>query len=73
MGWAEENDIEMFEEKKTVNCVMTVPETARYLGVGKRIVYNLLENGVLDFTRVRGAVLVDCDSAAAFRSSGQLT
>ncbi|MFZ7128511.1 MAG: helix-turn-helix domain-containing protein [Desulfobacterales bacterium] len=61
------------EEFKTVNCVMTVPEAARFLGVGKKIVYGLLDNGMLDFTRVKGAVLIDCNSLSAFRSSGRLT
>lgn len=61
------------EASKSVNCVMTVPETARYLGVGKRIVYNLLDTGALDFTRVRGAILIDCESVQAFHRSGRLT
>jgi excisionase family DNA binding protein len=52
---------------------MTVPETARLLGVGKKIVYSLLDTGALDFTRVKGAVLIDCASVQSFRDSGRLT
>ena len=61
------------ESFKTVDCVMTVPETARLLGVGKKIVYSLLDTGALDFTRVKGAVLIDCASVQSFRDSGRLT
>ena len=63
----------MSEAFPVVNCVMTVPETARRLGVGRKVVYNLLENGSLRFTRVRGAVLIDCDSVDDFQRRGEMT
>jgi excisionase family DNA binding protein len=52
---------------------MGVAEVARYLGVGRKVVYQLIETGVLECRRDRGAVRCDAASVAAFRESGQLT
>ncbi len=51
---------------------MTVPEAARYLGVGRKIVYQLVEYERIRAVR-RGRVLwVDKRSLDEFRNSGQL-
>ncbi len=53
--------------------LMTVGETAIYLGVGRKIVYQLLEFGEIRAVKHKGAVLVEKASLDAFRSSGKLT
>ena len=53
--------------------LLTVSETAKYLGVGRKIVYQLLEFGELRAVKKRGAVLIEKESIDAFRSSGKLT
>jgi excisionase family DNA binding protein len=52
---------------------MSVPETARYLGVGRKMVYSLLETGQLAFARERGAIRILAASVIAFQASGRLT
>ena len=52
---------------------MTVSEAARYMGVGKKIIYQLLEFGELEAIRERSAILVAKASMDDFRSSGKLT
>jgi excisionase family DNA binding protein len=53
--------------------MMTVPEVAKYLGVGRKVVYQLIEHGRLRVVRDRSVVMVERTSAEEFRSSGQLT
>ena len=53
--------------------LLTVPQSARYLGVGRKVVYQLIERGQIHALRRRGAILVDKNSLDAFRASGQLT
>lgn len=52
---------------------MSVPEAARYLGVGRKMVYRLLDDGTLAFTRERGAVRIVAESVAAFHKGQRLT
>ena len=53
--------------------LMTVSETAKYMGVGRKIVYQLLEFGEITAIRKGGATLIEKDSVDAFRLSGKLT
>ena len=53
--------------------LMTVSETAKYMGVGRQIVYQLLEFGELRAVKNKSAVLVEKASVDAFRASGKLT
>lgn len=53
--------------------LMTVSETAKYLGVGRKIVYQLLEFGEIRAVKRKGAVLIEKASVDTFRSSGKLT
>ena len=53
--------------------LMTVSEAAKYMGVGKSIIYQLIEFGELKATRMRGAVLIEKRSVDDFRRSGKLT
>ena len=52
---------------------LTVSETAKYMGVGRKIVYQLIEFGEIRAVRKAGATLIDKDSVDAFRNSGKLT
>ena len=51
---------------------MSVPEAARYLGIGRKMVYQLLENGVLAFTRERGAIRILAETVESFHNRGHL-
>jgi excisionase family DNA binding protein len=53
--------------------LLTVGESAKYLGVGRQIVYQLLEFGELRAVKNKGAVLIEKASLDSFRSSGKLT
>ena len=53
--------------------LMTVGETATYMGVGKKVVYQLIEFGELRAVKNKGAVLIEKASVDAFRASGKLT
>ncbi len=53
--------------------LMTVGETARYMGVGRKIVYQLIEYGQIRAVKNNGSVVIEKASVDAFRSSGKLT
>jgi excisionase family DNA binding protein len=75
MATAVEGGIVMEEEQGFVSMpLLTVSEAARYLGVGKKIVYQLIENGELLVVRGKGkTVQVEKQSLDRFRRSGKLT
>ena len=52
---------------------LTVSETAEYMGVGRQIVYQLIDFGELNAIRKNRAVLVERDSVDSFRNSNKLT
>lgn len=52
--------------------LVSVPEAARYLGVGKRIIYQLLEYGELRAIRLSGKICIDPCSIREFRNSGKM-
>ena len=51
---------------------VTVPQAAKYLGVGRKIVYQLLEYGELRAVRERGKIYIDPCSLKEFRSQGKM-
>ena len=53
--------------------LMTVGETAKYMGIGRKIVYQLLEWGELRAVKRNGATLIEKQSVDAFRASGKMT
>jgi excisionase family DNA binding protein len=54
--------------------LLQVGEAARYLGVGREIVYQLLERGELRAVKAKGSVvLIEKQSLDDFQSSGRLT
>ena len=53
--------------------LMTVGETARYMGVGRKIVYQLIEYGEIRAVKNKGSVVIEKAGIDAFRASGKLT
>ncbi len=53
--------------------LLTVSETAKYMGIGRKVVYQLIEFGEIRAVKNKGAVLVEKTSIDAFRASGKLT
>ena len=53
--------------------MLTVSQAAKFLGVGKPIVYQLIDFNEIHAVRERGAVLIDREHLEAFRASGKLT
>ena len=53
--------------------LLSVSEAAKFLGVGKKIVYQLIEFGEIRAVREGGAVRIEKRSLEDFRSSGKLT
>ncbi len=52
--------------------LVTVSEAARYLGVGRRGVYQLLEYGELRAIRERSRIYIDPCSLREFREGGKM-
>ena len=53
--------------------LMTVGETARYMGVGRKVVYQLIEFGEIRAVKNEGSVVIEKASIDAFRASRKLT
>ena len=51
---------------------VTVPEAAKFLGVGRKVIYQLLENGVLHAIRRRSKMLIDPCCLHKFRDQGKM-
>lgn len=60
-------------EGKVSAPLLTVGEAARYLGVGRKVVYQLIERGDLRVVKSRGTTLIEKASLVAFRASNALT
>jgi len=52
--------------------LVTVPEAAKFLGVGRKVVYQLLENGVLRAIRQKSKILIDPCSLYDFQNRGKM-
>jgi excisionase family DNA binding protein len=53
--------------------LMTVGEAAKYLGVGRKVIYQLIEFDQIQSVRENRAVLIEKRSLDSFRQSGILT
>jgi excisionase family DNA binding protein len=51
--------------------VLTVSEAARFIGVGKKVIYQLVEFDEIRAMRERGRVMIDKSSLVAFHQSGK--
>ena len=62
------------ERREYVSAPLLSPgEAAKYLGVGRKIIYQLIEQGELTVVKTAGAVRVEKKSLDEFRTSGKLT
>lgn len=52
---------------------VSVADAARYLGVGRKVVYQLIEYNRVRTVRRRQFLLVDQESLEEFRRTGQMT
>ena len=51
--------------------VFTVSEAARFIGVGKKVIYQLVEFDEIRAVREHGKVMIDRSSLEAFHNSGK--
>lgn len=51
---------------------LSVPEAARYLGVGRKVLYQLIEYNRIRAVRRRQVLLVDKESLEEFQRRGQM-
>jgi excisionase family DNA binding protein len=51
--------------------VLTVSEAARFIGVGKKVIYQLVEFDEIRAMREHGKVMIDKSSLEAFHNSGK--
>jgi len=52
--------------------LVTVPEAAKFLGVGRKVVYQLIEHGQLRAVRERSKILIDPCCLLRFRKEGKM-
>jgi excisionase family DNA binding protein len=69
----EKNLMPIDREKYIELPLMTVAETARYMGVGRKIVYQLIEYGEIRAVKNKSRVEIEKASVDAFRAAGRLT
>jgi excisionase family DNA binding protein len=58
-------------ENFTYSTLITVPEAAKYLGLGRKMVYQLIEFGELRAVRKQGGVRVDKNSLVDYQESAR--
>ena len=61
------------KESYVTSALLTVPEAAKYLGVGRKKIYELIEWGELKAVKLGRAVQLEKSSLDEFRASGKLT
>jgi len=61
------------ETQRTLPDLVTVPEAAKFLGVGRKAIYHLLEYGELRAIRERGKILIDPCCLYEFYNKGMMT
>jgi excisionase family DNA binding protein len=52
--------------------LMTIPEAAKYIGVGRQVLYRLIEYGELRVVKMKGTALVEKRSLDDYRASGRM-
>jgi len=52
--------------------LVTVPEAAKFLGVGRKVVYQLLEHGVLRAIRQHSKIYIDRCCLYDFQKKGKM-
>lgn len=73
---AEEDTMDVMEEAETgyvTPPLLEVGEAARYLGVGRKVLYQLIERGEITVLKAGGLTRVEKKSLDAFRARGTLS
>jgi len=66
--------LKMAEEEEYVSApLLSVSEAAKYLGVGRKVIYQLIEQDQIRVVRVDGSVRIEKRSLDDFIASGKLT
>lgn len=52
--------------------LVTIGEAARFLGVGRKVIYQLIEYGQIRAVKVGRAVLIELASLQHFKDSGKM-
>lgn len=60
------------QDMEVVGNFLSVAEAARYLGVGRRVLYQLIEYNRIRAIRRRQVLLVDKESLEEFQRRGQM-
>jgi len=73
-SWKEENGglIMPGDEEFASLPLLTISEAAKYLGIGRQVLYQLIEWGELRAVKMRGTALVEKRSLDDYRSSGRM-
>ncbi len=61
------------KERQPSSALLTVAEAAKYLGVGRKKIYELIEWGELKAVKLGRSVQIEKNSLDEFRASGKLT
>ncbi len=61
------------DERFVAPPLLTVAEAAAYLGVGRKVVYRLIEGGRITAVKVGGSTRVEKQSLDEFKARGELT
>ena len=65
------------EMEESGGCVslplLTIGEATRYLGVSRRILYQIIARGEITAVKSKGTTLIEKKSLDSFRASGKLT
>lgn len=64
--------MEKLQSYRELPDLVTVPEAAKFLGVGRKVVYQLLDNGVLRAIRKESKILIDPCSLHEFKDKGKM-
>jgi excisionase family DNA binding protein len=72
-GPAKEDRMEEAETGYVTSPLLEVREAARYLGVGRKVLYQLIERGEIVVVRNGGSTLVEKKNLDTFRARGTLT
>ncbi len=59
--------------KYMTSALLSVPEAAKYLGVGRRKIYELIEWGEVRAVKLGRSVQIEKESLDQFKTSGKLT
>ena len=61
------------EETYVTSVLLSVAEASKYLGVGRKKIYELIEWGEIKAVKLGHSIQIERDSLDAFKASGKLT